>query len=72
MGNIANNHKEYQRNNYIYDFEDVREGYFFIVEDDRYIICLKLYETEKDAEDARDVLLIKANRIVARLYKVEI
>lgn len=64
--------KEYQRTNYIYDFEDVREGYYFIVEDDKYIICSKLYETEKEAEDARDVLLTKANRIIARLYKVEI
>ena len=64
--------KEYERTNYIYDFEDVREGYYFIVEDDKYIICSKLYETEKEAEDARDVLLTKANRIIARLYKVEI
>lgn len=72
--NISHNEydEEYQRNNYIYDFEDVREGYFFIVEDDKYIICSKLYETEKDAEDARDILLTKANRIIARLYKVEI
>lgn len=64
--------KEYQRTNYVYGFEDVREGYFFTVEDNRYIICSKLYETEKEAEDARDVLLTKANRIIARLYKVEI
>ena len=31
--------EEFQLTNYIYDFEDVREGYFFTVEDNRYIIC---------------------------------
>jgi hypothetical protein len=56
----------------IYDFEGVREGYYFIVDDGRYIICSKLYETEKAAEHARDVLLTKANKIIAKLYKVEI
>jgi hypothetical protein len=56
----------------IYDFEGVREGYYFIVDDGRYIICSKLYETEKLAERARDVLLTKANKIIAKLYKVEI
>ena len=57
---------------HIYDFEGVREGYYFIVDDGRYVICSKLYETEKAAEHARDVLLTKANRLIARLYKVNI
>ena len=82
---VANKQKWFERNtthrNYnegsgisenIYDFEGVREGYYFIVEDGRYIICSKLYETEKEAEHARDNLLRKANRIIASLYKVNI
>ena len=82
---VANKQKWFERNtshyNYnedsgisehIYDFENVREGYYFIIEDGRYIICSKLYETEKAAEHARDVLLTKANKIIAKLYKVEI
>ena len=56
----------------IYDFEGVHDGYYFIVDDGRYVICSKLYETEKEAEHARDNLLKKANRIIARLYKVNI
>jgi hypothetical protein len=82
---VANKQKWFERNtshcNYnedsciselIYDFEGVREGYYFIVDDGRYIICSKLYETEKAAEHARDVLLTKANKIIAKLHKVEI
>ena len=82
---VANKQKWFERNtshsNYnedtgipehIYDFEGVREGYYFIVDDGRYIICSKLYETEKLAERARDNLLRKANKIIAGLYKVNI
>ena len=50
----------------------IREGWFFTVSDDHYNICSKFYETETDAEAARDKLLLMANKIIARLYKVEI
>ena len=69
-------HNEYNEGTaitgHIYDFEGVHEGFYFIVEDDKYVICSKLYETEKAAEHARDNLLRKANKIIARLYKVNI
>jgi hypothetical protein len=71
-----NSHREYDDDSYctehIYDFDGVRQGFYFLVEDDRYVICSKLYETEKAAEHARDNLLRKANKIVARLFKVNI
>ncbi len=50
----------------------LKEGYFFTVSDGRYYICSKFYETETAAEEARDKLLLMANKIIARLYKVEI
>ena len=49
-----------------------KEGYYFTVKDYHYILCSKFYETEADAEAARDKLLLMANKIIARLYKVEI
>lgn len=55
-----------------YGFEGVREGYYFFVEDDKTLLISKLYDTEKAAETARDELLMKANRMIARLYKVEV
>lgn len=50
----------------------LKEGYFFTVRDSHYYICSKFYETQTAAEEARDKLLLIANKIIARLYKVEI
>lgn len=50
----------------------LKEGYFFTVRDSHYYICSKFYETQTAAEEARDKLLLMANKIIARLYKVEI
>ena len=50
----------------------IKEGYFFTVRDSNYYICSKFYETQTAAEEARDKLLLMANKIIARLYKIEI
>ena len=50
----------------------IKESYFFTVRDSNYYICSKFYETQIAEEEARDKLLLMANKIIARLYKVEI
>ena len=56
----------------IIDFEGVKDGFYFIIKDDKKLLVSRLYATEKEAEAARDKLLTTANHIVARLFKVEI
>lgn len=55
-----------------YEFTGVKDGYYFYISDNNYIMVSKLYPTEQEAEAARDELLIRANRLVAKLYKLEI
>lgn len=55
-----------------YEFTGVKDGYYFYISDNNYIMVSKLYPTEQEAETARDELLIRANRLVAKLYKIEI
>ncbi len=50
----------------------LEERYYFIVRDSNYFVCSDFYKTKADAEAARDKLLLMANKIIARLYKVEI
>jgi hypothetical protein len=50
----------------------LEERYYFIVRDSHYFVCSDFYETEAAAEEARDKLLLIANKIIGRLHKVEI
>lgn len=57
---------------YIEERTCLEERYYFTVRDSHYFVCSDFYETEAEAEEARDKLLLMANKIIARLYKVEI
>ena len=56
----------------VIDFDGVKDGFYFVIKDDKKLLVSRLYATEKEAEAARDKLLTTANHIVARLFKVEI
>lgn len=68
-------HNDFDENHFStfkYEFTGIKDGYYFYINDNNYIMVSKLYPTEQEAEAARDELLIRANKLIAKLYKVEI
>lgn len=54
------------------DYLVLKNGFLFGICDSQRVVISKLYETREEAEEARNMLLFKINKVVARLMKAEI